>query len=143
MSRAQRWIGWLLVLGLVQGSTCRKADVRAGLNENVVLRRGQWVSFKSRPLEMVFLRVVQDSRCPKGVTCIRAGDAVVQFQAKSAEGGVQTFLAPLPEGAPVDSIAWIPWSDYRVRVLKLEPYPEAGVAVDSSAYVVTFIVKKA
>jgi hypothetical protein len=92
---------------------------------------------------MAFLRVVQDSRCPRGVTCIRAGDAIVQFQAKSAEGGVQTFLAPLPEGAPLDSIAWIPWSDYRVRVLKLEPYPQAGVAVDSSAYVVTFIVKKA
>lgn len=143
MTRAQRWIGWVMVLALVQGSTCRKADVKAGLDEAVSLRKGQWVSFTTRPLEMAFLRVVQDSRCPLNVQCVWQGEAVVQFQAKSAEGGMGTFLAKLPGGgASVDSIPWSTWSDYRVRVLRLEPYPQGGVTTDSSAYRVTFVVKK-
>jgi hypothetical protein len=131
------------VIALVSGSTCHKADTKAALDEPIRLRKGQWVSFThGLPLEIAFLRVVQDSRCPRNVQCIRAGDAVVQFAAKSAEGGMSTFLAQLPEGAPTDSIAWADWSDYRVRVLELEPYPVGGVTVDSSAYVVTFVVKK-
>ena len=143
MSRAQRWMMVAALIGLIPGSTCRQADTKAGLDEPVSLRKGQWVSFTpGRPLEMAFLRVVQDSRCPKNVQCIRAGDAVVQFAAKSAEGGMSTFLAQLPEGAPTDSIPWATWSDYRLRLLSLEPYPEGGVTVDSSAYVVRFVVKK-
>jgi len=142
MSRTQRWMMVAALVALIPGSTCRKADVKAGLDEPVSLRKGQWASFTKRPLEMAFLRVVQDSRCPRNVQCIRAGEAVVQFQAKSAEGGMSTFLAQLPEGAPTDSIPWADWSDYRIRVLSLEPYPVGGVTVDSLAYVVTFVVKK-
>jgi len=143
MSRRHAWAMIALLVALVPGATCHKADVTARLDDAVVLRRGQWVSFSKRPLQMAFLRVVEDSRCPLNTQCVTAGDAVVQFQSKSAEGGFGTVLARLPGGAPVDSIPWTTWSSYRVRVLRLEPYPQPGVAVDSSAFVVTFVVKKA
>jgi hypothetical protein len=145
MSRSfgRYWWGLLLV-ALVPGSTCHKPAVRAGLDEAVSLRKGQWVSFRHRlPLEMAFLGVSEDSRCPRDVQCIQAGHAVVRFAAKSAEGGFDTFLAELPAGAPADSIPWTTWSSYRVRVLELDPYPRAGVPVDSSAFRVTFVVRKA
>ena len=127
----------------MSGFTCHKSGLRADLDEPVTLRRGQWVSFTHRlPLEVAFLRVPEDSRCPVDAQCVTSGHAVVQFAAKSSEGGFDTFLAALPNGAPDDSIPWITWSSYKVRVLKLDPYPHVGVPIDSSAYVVTFVVRK-
>jgi hypothetical protein len=66
---------------------------------------------------------------------------VVRFAAKSSEGGFETCLAQLPP-VPVDSIPWTPLSSYRLRVLRLDPYPEGGVPMDTTAYRVTFVVKK-
>src|SRR5207249_10549372 len=56
-------------------------------------------SFSRRPLQIAFLRVVEDSRCPRNVQCVRAGNVVVQFQSTSAEGGFGSFLAGLPGDA--------------------------------------------
>jgi hypothetical protein len=143
MSRIQGWTLALLLLVSIPGLTCHKTSLHADLDQPITLRRGQWVSFTHRlPLEIAFLRVAGDSRCPVDAQCVAAGQAVVQFAGKSSEGGFDTFLATLPGGAPLDSIPWTAWSSYRVRVLKLDPYPHVGVAVDSSAFVVTFVVKE-
>ena len=143
MPRPKTWCGGVLVLlALLPAGGCRKPAVRAGLDEAISLRKGEWVSFThKRPLEIAFLGVSEDSRCPRNVQCIQAGRAVVRFAAKSSEGGFEGFLAELPPG-PVDSIPWTSWSSYRLRVLRLEPYPEGGVPVDTTAYRVTFVVKK-
>jgi hypothetical protein len=144
MSRKHAWMLAAWLIALVPGYTCHKIGVHAGLDEAVRLHKGEWASFAHRrPLEIAFLRVVEDSRCPKNVACIRAGDAVVQFAAKSSEGGFETIMAKLPEAAQVDSIPWSRWSSYKLRVLRLEPYPVGGVTSDSTAYVVTFVVKEA
>ncbi|TMQ70723.1 MAG: hypothetical protein E6K80_07650 [Candidatus Eisenbacteria bacterium] len=127
---------------LLLGATCHRQYVPALLDQPVTLRHGQWASFSRRPLQIAFLAIAQDSRCPKNVQCAQAGDAVVLFQAKSAESGFGSFMARLPGGAPTDSIPWATWGSYRLRLLSLEPYPEAGVVVDSSAFVATFIVEK-
>src|SRR5688572_27446604 len=143
MSRTQAWAMAALVVALIPGSTCREADVKASLDQEVVLRRGQWASFGGRPLEIAFLRVVADSRCPTNAQCIHAGSAVVQFQGKSSEGGFDRFTAELPGGAaPSDSIPWTTWGAYHVKVVRLEPYPRVGVEVDSSAFVATFVVRE-
>lgn len=138
---------WVVVAALVlmvPASTCHKADVQGQMEVPVTLKRGQWVSFRGRPLEVAFLRVVEDSRCPKNVQCVRQGDAVIQLQAKSADGGFDTFQARLPgDASPTDTtVLWDIWSGYRFRLLKLDPYPQAGVTVDSSAYVATLLVRE-
>jgi len=138
------WIGLVALLALVSGSTCRKAqDHRASMDEPVTLKQGQWVSFAGRPLEIAFLRVLQDSRCPRNVQCIRQGDAVILLQAKSPDGGFDTIEARLPGNvAPTDTtVPWDVWGGYRFRLLQLDPYPVAGVEVDSSAYVATLLVR--
>src|SRR5437867_7615283 len=98
------------------GLDLSQADVTAKLDQPVELRKGQWASFSRRPLEIAFLRVVEDSRCPSNVECVRQGDAILQFQGKSSEGGFGTFLGRLPGGAaPADtSTLWTTWGAYRV-----------------------------
>lgn len=138
------WVCVAALLALVPGSTCRTADLRGQLEVPITLKKGEWVRFQGRPLEVAFLRVLQDQRCPLNATCIQEGDAVIQLQGKSAEGGFDTFEARLPaKAAPTDTtIPWDVWSGYRFRLLQLDPYPQAGVAVDSSAYVATLLVRK-
>lgn len=142
--RSRAWIALAALLALVPGSTCRKADLTGGMDVPITMRPGQWVGFGKRPLEVVFLRVLQDARCPLGATCDASGDAVIQLQGKSSEGGFDTFEARLPGGAaPTDTtLLWDTWSGYRFRLLKLDPYPREGVAVDSTAWVATLLVRE-
>ena len=141
--RVRAALSLLGALTLLSGGTCRKSGVRAELDAPITLRIGQWANFTGRPLEVSFLRVLQDTRCPMNATCVHHGDAVIQLQGKSAEGGFDVFQARLPgDAAPTDTtIAWDVWSGYRFRLLKLEPYPQAGVSVDSSRYVATLLVR--
>ena len=143
MSR-RAWVVLVACVIAIPASTCRKADVQGQMDVPITLKRGQWVSFPGRPLEVAFLRVVEDSRCPRNAQCVRQGDAVIQLQAKSADGGFDTFQARLPGGAaPTDTtIPWDIWSGYRFRLLRLDPYPEAGVSVDSSAFIATLLVRE-
>jgi len=78
------WIFVAALLALLPGSTCKKADIHGDMDVPITMRRGQWVSFKGRPLEVAFLRVVEDSRCPLNVVCVRNGDAVIELLGKSA-----------------------------------------------------------
>lgn len=129
---------------LASGSACRQSGYQGRMDVPITLKRGQSISFSRRPLEVAFLRVLEDSRCPLNVTCVRQGDAVIQLQGKSADGGFDTFEARLPGGAaPMDTtIPWDIWAGYRFRLLRLDPYPQAGVPVDSSAYVATILVRE-
>jgi hypothetical protein len=138
------WIFVATLLVLVSGSTCKRPDLRGNLDEPITMRRGQWLRVNGVPLEVNFLRVAEDSRCPLNATCVRNGDAVIQMLGKSAEGGFDTFQARLPGNtSPTDTtIAWDVWSGYRFRLLKLEPYPRAGVPVDTLSYVATILVRK-
>ena len=43
--------------------------------------------------QLRFLRVVNDSRCPKGVQCVWAGEVTVEFELKSASGKTRFELA--------------------------------------------------
>ena len=137
------WVCVAALLALVPGSTCRKSDATGHMNVPIMMKRGEWVRFSGRPLEVAFLRVLQDSRCPLNTNCERQGDAVIQLQGKSAGGGFDTFEARLPGGAaPTDTtIPWDVWAGYRFRLLRLDPYPQNGVTVDSSAYVATLLVR--
>lgn len=43
--------------------------------------------------QLRFLRVVNDSRCPKGVQCVWAGEVTVEFELKSPSGKSRFELA--------------------------------------------------
>ena len=61
-----------------------------------------------------YVRIVQDSRCPPGVQCIRAGDADVSFEFTDASGATAPVNLNLPESPQATLGNW------RAQLLSLE-----------------------
>ncbi len=108
-------------------------QVRSGVTFD--LKAGQEAQVVGTPITLRFKSVSQDSRCPSGVQCVWAGDAVVNLRVSSTEGttldtGVHTNLEP--RTAVV--------SGYQVRVVGLNPAPKSGVAIPAGNYVASLQV---
>ena len=101
----------------------------ATLNEPIQLAPGQWASFKAEKLEVQFVGIDDDSRCPNDVTCVWAGEVVVRLtlrrdsrnkevsvketQGLAVDGYTISILQVLP---PRASSSPVPPADYRVTL---------------------------
>ena len=122
-----------------------EAKVRARktvrLNQSFVLRVGQEVLVAEQKLSVKFVSVPEDSRCPKGVNCIWAGNVRVQLQvtkAKSKPVKVELSLNPrdFPDGEAADC------GDYKIKLVKVDPYPVADQQLKAGDYTATLSVSK-
>lgn len=93
---------------------------------------------KKSGYQIVLKEVVSDSRCPKGVTCVWAGEAsaivsiykdsklvednTMVFSMKNAEENKQWFSKYLPE------------KQRKIKSISVFPYPKQGVAVNKKDY---------
>lgn len=113
-------------------STAPVNEGRYRLGEAFTLSIGVTASFKDEPLQLRFVDVPSDSRCPEGVVCVWAGDAAVRIQFTESVDTLHTMYNPseVTRGA------------YTVRMLQLDPYPKHGVPRDTSAYAARFVVTK-
>ena len=83
---------------------CSSAPAATGGTTGRMVADGE--SFGMQPSETVvlsdrstlrYVNVTSDSRCPPGVQCIHAGNAVVDFQSQPAGGRMQSFTLNSPE----------------------------------------------
>ena len=94
------------------------ATVSARLGEDVRLAPGQTATFEGQPLTVAFLRVAEDSRCPRDVTCIRAGEAKVEVEMRILPDQVENALLVTPiEPRSAE------FGPYTVHLVGLEPVP--------------------
>jgi hypothetical protein len=136
----------VLVVCLVALVACgAQAKVRARktvrLNQNFVLRVGQEVSVAEQKLNVKLVSVPEDSRCPKGVTCIWAGNVRVRLQVTKVGGKpvkVELSLNPrdFPDGEAADC------GNYKLKLVGVEPYPVADQQLKPADYTVTLSVSK-
>ena len=87
-------------------STTQETSMRTiAAGESVSIQRGETVRLPDGAT-LRFVTVTQDSRCPPGVQCIRAGDADIEF-AFTPPGGTATTVTPnLPESPTATIGAW-------------------------------------
>lgn len=106
-----------------------KEPVTAKLGEPVELRQGEAARIASEALEIRFEAVASDSRCPRGVTCIWAGEASVRVEVRLGGGEATRYEVKSTKAAtPVGD------SGFSVRLRGLEPYPVSGRRVDARDY---------
>ncbi len=110
---------------------------RAELGREFTLKVGEQVSIKEAGLKISFSLVKEDSRCPKGVNCIWAGNGKILL--KISKGRGQAANLELNTGIEPRQQRF---QDYDIKLVGLDPYPEQNVAIKRGQYVATLLVSK-
>jgi len=128
----------LAVVFTAFGCGSGSGKIQARLNEEFVLSVGQRASIVGENLEIKFLDVMEDSRCPNGVTCIWAGRVTCMVELKQAGSSYQMALT---ESGLTSEYSKETYEGYRLA-FHVMPYPEAGQEIDKDAYRLHLIVSK-
>lgn len=89
--------------------------------------------FKLEKTSVKFLRVISDSRCPRKVTCIWAGEAKVLLGIR--KNGEYFEKEVVVSGSEV---AFVLSEDLQMQVSHLWPYPETGTGIAPEEYRLRF-----
>ncbi len=133
-------IGGLLTVSfllLVGCSSCTINKIKASLGQEFILPVGQTAVINGENLTIKFNGVKGDSRCPKGVECIWAGEAKCQMQI-TYSGSTSEVIYTQPGG---DVLAQDFFNQYKVN-FQLEPYPEFGKQLVSTDYKLIMTITK-
>ena len=77
-----------------------------------------------------FVRVVDDSRCPKGVQCVWEGDATIELRVTPDQGEPETVQLHVNARTAKDVVV----GGWRLVLDRLDPYPENGRPIDARDY---------
>jgi hypothetical protein len=135
---------FLLIFIMMNGllfASCNQSKgdlVKASLDSDFKLPVGKTVEIKTENMLIKFDKVISDSRCPSGVTCVWAGEAkcllrVTQDQKTSEITITQTGSSESTGSGFLDK--------YQV-VFKLDPYPAAYKTIDPNDYILTMRLHK-
>ena len=101
------------------------------------LKIGESAKTPHEGLQIEFDSVPEDSRCPKGVNCVWAGNAKILLKVKKdadkpANVELNTNINPKTSR----------YLGYELSLKELKPYPESNATIKSSDYEVTLTVHK-
>ncbi len=97
------------------------------------LAPGTMVLVSNAGIKVRFIAVTEDSRCPRDVTCIWAGEVKVQLEIDDSR---TTSPLEILEGGSAAAGA------YRVTVVRVEPQPVSTARIAPQAYRVTLTMDK-
>ena len=109
---------------------------RVELDREFDLRPGQNALVKIEGLRIGFDSVIEDSRCPKGVDCIWAGQAKIRIKLSKPNNKPASVELSTLEPKKISYLG------YQVSLVGLSPYPKASETINKNAYVATLAVSK-
>lgn len=121
------------------------ADRRAALGANFTLAVGESARIDGTDLVVTFTRVVEDSRCPTGVTCVRQGEVRIAVTVRGA-GAPATLELEVPptqsvvgraDGAANEKRV----GEFLVHLESVDPSPTRAAATAQVALRATLRVK--
>ena len=126
-------------------ATCVLASCQGGiptfsvtLNDpaDITMRPGDVVLIGDEPLRLTFQRVVEDSRCPRDVQCVWAGNGMVRLGLTLGTdpewtADVNTTLEPSHTAV----------GKYRISLVTLAPEPVSTSSIPSDAYRIHLLVE--
>jgi hypothetical protein len=131
------FVSFLLFFSMAGWAEPPHKEKRAQLGREFTLKLGEQVIIKEAGLNISFNAVAEDSRCPKGVNCIWAGNGRVvvklsKQRRKETAVELNTGVEPKQQR----------FQDYEIKLVGLSPYPQKDVNIKRSDYTATFIVSK-
>ena len=103
------------------------------------IKVGQQLKLEGADMQVKFTGVPQDSRCPTNVNCVWAGNAEVSLE---------WMVDKCPTSITLNTHATSGTGDeskvggYRVKLIKLEPYPHSEKKISPGDYTATLLVTK-
>ena len=127
--------GAVIIISLLCAGCAGNPTQPGRLGEAFELRAGASATL-DEGLAVIFDRVVSDSRCPSNAICVTAGDAVVAVTiSQGAAGSGNRELHTDARGSEASYLA------YTIRLLQLQPFPEAGRPTRPEDYVATLKIQ--
>jgi hypothetical protein len=131
----------LLTLVVTLSAACDSSTPPSGgvsLGQEFDLPAGQAATVEGELLVVTFDAVTADSRCPIGVFCIQAGEAVVSLEARRLPSTTASLvLKTQPE---TEALGF--FQDYEIRLVELRPHPRLGETIAPRDYVATLLVRR-
>jgi hypothetical protein len=113
------------------------AAVKVGLGQQFSLGIGQAAAVTGEDFAIKFVALTADSRCPRGVTCIWAGEVSCQV---AVTANASSYQVVLTQGGGADqAIQTVVGHDISFHV---EPYPAAGQPITQDQYRLVMTVTK-
>jgi hypothetical protein len=138
---------WLPVVALIAGlafiaGCAPPAQVQVNLDKEFKLAIGQMAVVKGENLEIKFVEVTGDSRCPTGVECIWAGEVSCLVEVtKTGTGGQPQPVTRTDPGAGAGDNTTASLDGYEVT-FTVTPYPRAGKQIQQSDYRLVMTVRR-
>jgi hypothetical protein len=128
----------LFVSPLAGASNPLGQDPGQDAGTRMVLAPGEVRRVSGTDLTLTFVRLVGDSRCPTGVTCIRAGDAAVLVRAdKPGSAAADLMLHTSGPGSGDVAVHGM-----RLTLVDVTPYPREDHTPSPEEYRVTLLIRK-
>jgi hypothetical protein len=108
-----------------------------GMNERFTLAPSEVATLRDVGLNVQFLQVTGDSRCPADALCIQGGDAIVHIRV--LDGGATSSYA-LHTGD--SSRATVTHNRVRISLVELQPYPFSSRTIAPGEYRATLTVSQ-
>lgn len=129
------------VLATVALAACQSGvptfAVTAGQPADITLRRGEVVLVGTEPLRLAFRDVVEDSRCPRDVTCVWEGNGKVRLGlALGSDAEVPADLNTTLQPSRTDI------GSYRISLIGLSPDPVSTSSIPPQNYRARLLVER-
>lgn len=128
----------LLILITAVGCQNSEGRIRASINNEFSLAIGQIAELKGEQITLQFEGIQEDSRCPKGATCIWQGrvSSILQI----SDNGLSSKIV-LTEPGLSDQYGKSTYKQYEFTS-HVQPYPELGKKILSEDYRLFLTVTK-
>ena len=133
----------LLFVSAAASAAARRApapeSARGG--REFTIKVGRTVTLKGESLRLRFVRVPADSRCPKNVECVWAGNAEVLIEVSNGGARGRRTLSlntNAGQGRPGEAT----YGRYTVKLVSLSPYPSNTRKIRQGQYVAPLLVTK-
>ena len=123
-----------LILTLVFGSVIT-ADAQT--DSTIKVRVGKQKKFSRSKVNVKFVSLVEDSRCPEGVNCVWAGNAKIKVFVSRGNGEGETFEMNTNLGAKGAT-----FGEYAINLTDLTPTPKENVRLNRNSYTATFTIAR-
>lgn len=104
--------------------------------ESVVVKLNGEKRATQSKITVRFVEMIEDSRCPRDVQCIQAGNAKIKVRL-TRNGRSQVM--ELNTNAPNQPAAF---AGYELKLLRLSPQPASNIRIDRNGYVATITLSR-